>query len=307
MNECILKLSELNKIYNEVPALQDVSVSIEKGKIYGFIGQNGAGKTTLMRIITGLAYPSAGNIELFGTSSKKGLENGRKRIGCMIEHAALYPNLTAKENLVLQCKLKDISGKEEIESILKIVGLEETGKKKFKNFSMGMKQRLGIAAALIGDPEFLILDEPVNGLDPLGIIEIREMLKKLNRERNMTIIISSHILGELYMLATDYIIIDKGRIVSTLTTKELDERCKNQINIELEDIESGKLILSNGIKTDKFTQTGINRLNIFDENVTRDMIAKEFFDAGIMLTELSCTAKSLERFFVDLIEEGCYV
>jgi len=307
MNDNILKIQGLNKIYNAIPALVDVSITIKKGKIYGFIGQNGAGKTTLMRIITGLAFPSDGNIELFGANSPKELENGRKRIGCMIEHAALFPNLTAKENLVLQCKLKGINDKEEISSILKIVGLEGTGKKKFKNFSMGMKQRLGIAAALIGNPEFLILDEPVNGLDPLGIIEIREMLKKLNREQNMTILISSHILSELYMLATDYIIIDKGRIISTLTTKELDEKCKSQINIEISDIAAAKLLLSKIINTDKFTQTGINRLNIFDENISKDFIAKEFFDAGLMLTELSCTTKSLERFFVDLIEEGCYV
>lgn len=301
MNDEILRVDHLSKTFDKVSALEEVSLTIEKGRIYGFIGKNGAGKTTLMRIITGLSYPSKGKISLFGESSLKGLLIGRTRIGCMIEHAALYPNLTAFQNLELYRKLKDIDDKSAINQLLNIVGLEDAGRKKFRDFSMGMKQRLGIASALMGNPDLLILDEPINGLDPLGIIEIRELLKKLNQEFGMTILISSHILSELYMLASDFIIIDEGKIVSTLTLQELDEQCKKRIHIKVENVKVAEAILKR-LNIHNYTYSSNNRFDITDEAATLESIAKAFFDDGILLTELSCSTKSLESFFVELVE-----
>lgn len=297
----ILRIENISKKYKDTFALEHVSLHIEKGKIYGFIGRNGAGKTTLMRIITGLANPSEGELSLFGEVGIKGLEKGRTRIGCMIEHAALYPHLTAYQILELFRILKKVKEPQVINQLLKTVGLEDAGKKRFKDFSMGMKQRLGIATALMGNPEFLILDEPINGLDPLGIVEIRELLKKINRELGMTILISSHILSELYMLATDFIIIEKGKIVSTLTMKELDEQCKKHIIIRTEDVKAAEGLLK-GLGINKYTLKDQNRVDITDEKATLEGIARTFFKEGVLLTELSSSTKSLESFFVDLVE-----
>lgn len=182
MSDYVLKTNSLTKQFKNQTALNKVNLSVKKGSIYGFIGQNGAGKSTLIRLVTGLARPTAGSMELFGHSNGQELNKTRKRIGTIIEGPALYPHMTAAENLETHRLLKGIPGKTCVESTLAIVGLQDTGKKKAKNFSLGMKQRLGIAIALLGDPEFLILDEPINGLDPMGVVEIRELLKKLNQD-----------------------------------------------------------------------------------------------------------------------------
>jgi len=213
MNKYVLKTNSLTKSYQGVNALHDISVTLEAGKIYGLIGQNGAGKSTLMRIVAGHSFPTSGSIELFGHAGEKALQQERKRLGCMIEYPSLTPNMTAKENLKLHRIMRGIPNNEIEDELLELVGIPDTKKKKAKNFSLGMKQRLGIAIALIGNPEFLILDEPINGLDPLGVVEIRNLLKKLCEERHLTILISSHNLPELYQLATNYIIINKGEIM----------------------------------------------------------------------------------------------
>lgn len=190
--EYILKTKNLSKTFSSKAAVDSVNMNIRRGDIYGFIGKNGAGKTTLMRMVVGLALPSNGEIELF---ESKDLDKQRAKIGTIIESPALYPNYTAKQNLIVQQKLFGKVNLEEIDEVLKIVGLSDVGKKKAKKFSLGMKQRLAIAIALINKPEFLVLDEPINGLDPTGIKEVRDLLLKLNREQGMTILISSHILG----------------------------------------------------------------------------------------------------------------
>ena len=304
MNECVLKTVNLKKIYKQTPALDNISVTIERGKIYGFIGQNGAGKTTMMRIITGLAFPTEGELELFGEVSRKGLENARKRMGCTIEHAAMYPNLTATENLELQKVLRNVSDKGAIERVLKTVGLSDTGNKKFKDFSMGMKQRLGIAAALICNPELLILDEPINGLDPMGIVEVREMLVRLNKENNITILISSHILSELFMLATDYIIIHKGKIVDRLTQEQLIQKCRKHIIIEASNVEQAKSVLKNKLNTANFIVMKDNKIKLFDHSYDRKVLANAFYDTGVLLTELSYSEESLESYFIHTIGGG---
>lgn len=229
MSEKVLDVKHVYKQYRGYQALNDVTISLEKGKIYGLIGKNGAGKTTMMRLITGLAFPTKGELILFGKKEKKEIENSRSRIGSLIEYPSLNETMTARENLKYYYMLKGKKQDDSAEKLIQLVGLGDTEKKKVKDFSLGMRQRLGIAIALIGEPELIILDEPVNGLDPIGVIEIRELIKKINCEKKITILISSHNLSELYRIATDYIIIEKGSIVRTTTLVELEEQGEDNL------------------------------------------------------------------------------
>ena len=227
----ILKTDQLTKKYGRRPVVENVSMTIQQGDIYGFIGKNGAGKTTLIRMVTGLAKPDNGSISLFGGQD---LLKGRMKIGTVIEFPAFYPGMTARENLIAQAKLQGITDFSESDNILQLVGLYEAEHKKCKNFSLGMKQRLSIALALIGEPELLILDEPTNGLDPEGIKEIRELILKLNQERHITVLISSHILGELSKFATKYGIIHHGKLIEEFTEQQLWERCGKGTDQEID-------------------------------------------------------------------------
>lgn len=218
----ILKTSHITKTYNHKPVVNDLSMTIHQGDIYGFIGKNGAGKTTLIRMIAGLAAPSSGSIELFGSSD---LIKERAKIGTVIESPALFPNMTARENLIAQCHIANIKDLRVVDEVLELVGLHYTENKKAKNFSLGMRQRLAIAIALIGEPKFLILDEPTNGLDPEGIKEIRDLILHLNQEKQITVLISSHILSELSKFATRYGIIHNGSLIEEFTEEELWKRC----------------------------------------------------------------------------------
>ena len=304
MIEEVVKIVNLSKSYNHNYALSDVSITLHPGRIYGFIGQNGAGKTTLLRIITGLAFPTAGSIALFGAVDQNGLENARKQIGCMIEHSGMYPNFTARENLELQRVLKGISDKESVERVLEVVDLVKTGNKKFKDFSMGMKQRLGIAAALLGNPKLLILDEPLNGLDPMGIVEIRELLIKLNKEHNLTILISSHILSELFMLASDYIIIHEGKIMDCLTQSELADKCKKHVIIEADNVDRAVYVLKNHLKTNNYEVGSDSKIKLFDYFNDRNLLAQTFFNQDVLITELSYAEETLESYFIYSIKGG---
>src|SRR5690625_2496660 len=196
MSEYVLKTNHLSKKYKNNFALDHVNITIKKGDIYGLIGQNGAGKTTLLRLMTGLVFPSNGTIELFGKTHRQVNIDAQKRMGAIIEQPALFPNMTAYENLEVHRIQKGIPGQACIEKTLALVGLADVGNKKTRNFSLGMKQRLGLGIALLSDPELLVLDEPTNGLDPMGIVELRELIKKLNREKGLTVLLSSHILSE---------------------------------------------------------------------------------------------------------------
>lgn len=220
MNVTVFEAINITKKYRNTLALNQVSMSVMQGDIYGFIGENGAGKTTMIRLLTGLAEPTTGKIALFGESNKK-LAKQRERIGCIIESPSLYLDMTAYENLEVQRLQRGIPGKGCIDNALALVGLKDTGKKKAKDFSLGMRQRLALAIALLGNPEFLVLDEPINGLDPTGIIELRNLLKRLNKERGITILISSHILTELHQLANKYFLIGKSRAKNTATGSKL--------------------------------------------------------------------------------------
>jgi len=233
--EYILQTQKLCKQYGKFKALNDLTLNVPKGSIYGMVGRNGAGKTTLIRIITGLNNPSSGEFTLFGVKSNDSkLLEVRRKMGAVVETPSLHPNMTARDNLIQQTKALGISD-EKIDDVLKLVGLADTGNKKAKNFSLGMRQRLGIAFSLVGDPEFLVLDEPINGLDPQGIMEVREMLIKLNKEKGITILISSHILDELSRLATHYGFIERGRVIKEMSAEELDKTCRTSIHVNVND------------------------------------------------------------------------
>ena len=232
----VLQTDSLTKKYKHFQALNGLTMNVPKGAIYGFVGKNGAGKTTLIRLICGLQEPTSGDYTLYGIrNDSKDIIKSRRRMGAVVETAAVYMDMTAEENLKYQYLLMGIPSNNGIPELLRLVGLENTGKKKAGNFSLGMKQRLGIAIALAGDPDFLVLDEPVNGLDPQGIVEIRELILRLNREQQITILISSHILDELSRLATHYGIIDSGRMVKELSAGELEAACRKCTRMEVSD------------------------------------------------------------------------
>lgn len=230
----VLKTNALCKNYKNFNALNGLSMNIPKGAIYGFVGKNGAGKTTLIRLICGLQEPTSGDYTLYGRkNTDREIVQSRRRMGAVVEVPSIYLDMTAEDNLKQQYCVLGLPSFDGLTDILKLVGLENTGKKKAKNFSLGMRQRLGIAIALAGDPDFLVLDEPVNGLDPQGIIEIRELILKLNREQQITVLISSHILDELSRLATHYGFIDNGRIVKEISAEELEAACRKCVRMEV--------------------------------------------------------------------------
>jgi ABC-2 type transport system ATP-binding protein len=299
----ILKTNQLSKKYQDKMALNNVDLSIKKGSIYGFIGQNGAGKSTLIRVVAGLAYPTAGSFELFGETDEQEMNEARKRIGTIIEGPALYPHMTAVENLEAHRLLKGIPGKECIEKTLALVGLQNTGRKKAKNFSLGMKQRLGLAIALLGDPEFLILDEPINGLDPMGVVEVRELLKKLNQEYGITILISSHLLSELHLLATHYGIIHNGELLEQLSAKELHEKCQQYLHIKVDDPDKAAAVIENQLASPEYEVMPDGAIKLFAYAGTPGKVSTTLSKAGLVIEQFMPMGENLETYFTNLIEE----
>lgn len=234
--EYCLTAEGLSKHYRHFKALEGLSIHVPKGSVYGLVGRNGAGKTTLIRLICGLQSPTSGEYILYGKrNTEKGITEARRRMGAVVETPSIYSDMTAEENIRQQYLILGIPSFDGIRELLELVGLEDVGKKKAKNFSLGMRQRLGIAVALAGDPDFLILDEPANGLDPEGIIEMRELILRLNRERQITVLISSHILDELSRLATHYGFLDQGRMVKELSAQELESACQKCVRLRISD------------------------------------------------------------------------
>lgn len=299
--EYILKTEKLTKIYGGIKAVNEVSMRVRKGDIYGFIGKNGAGKTTFMKMISGLATPTAGSMELFGKSD---LEQARKRIGTLIENPGVYPNMTAEENLEIVRRNLGIPERAATREMLEFVGLDSAGKKKVKNFSMGMKQRLGLAVSLIRNPDFLVLDEPINGLDPAGIKEVRELLLKLNREKQITILISSHILGELSKVATRYGIIRDGVLMEEFGVKELEERCRKCQKITVNDVGLAASILEKKLSISYYDVLEGNVLRIFERIEDAAQINRDLITGGVEITESCLSGLDLEGYFMDLLENG---
>ena len=301
MREYILKTSKINKKYKNYKAINNVSLSLEAGKIYGLIGRNGAGKSTFMKLIAGLSYPDEGHIELFGHTKESEIQLERKRIGCMIESPSINLSMTAKENMKLHRIIRGIPDEKIEDELLSLLDINNTGKKKVKNFSLGMKQRLGIAITLINSPEFLILDEPINGLDPLGVVEIRKLLTKLCTEQNMTILISSHNLPEMYQLATDYIFINKGEIIQTLSLEELDEYCRHYLLIKSTDVYKLVNVIERKLNTTNFKVMPDYSVQLFDYIDDKEFVGKTLFDNNIVVTNLSNEGGTLEDYFVSLV------
>lgn len=297
--EYVLTTDALSKRYRQFKALDGLSMHVPKGAIYGFVGRNGAGKTTLIRLICGLQEASSGGYVLYGkTDSEKEIHRARSRMGAVVETPSLYQNMTAEDNLKEQYRTLGLPFFSGIPELLELVGLQDTGKKKVKNFSLGMRQRLGIAVALAGNPDFLVLDEPVNGLDPQGIIEIRELILKLNREQQITVLISSHILDELSRLATHYGFIDRGHMVKEISAEELESECRKCTRLEVTDINTLIRVMDkmgweysilSGRQADIFAKVNISQLAL--------ALAEESCE----ILSLQERDESLESYFVNLI------
>ena len=296
--EKILKTVDITKKFSKKVAVSAVNMNIKKGDIYGFIGRNGAGKTTLIKMLVGLSQPTSGSIELFDS---KNLNKARRKIGTVIEAPAFIPHLSARQNMFIQWTLLGSKDKSIIDETLKLVGLDNVGNKKVKKFSLGMKQRLGIAMTLMGEPEFLILDEPTNGLDPEGIIEIRQMLKKLNQEKGLTILISSHILGELSKLATRYGIINDGVLIDEFTEQELTERCQSSLIVKVNDINKACEILKSELNTDRFSVLNENTLEVFDFVDNPGKVNSILAKNDIIIDSISKKSVDLEDYFMKVI------
>ena len=294
--EYVLKTNNLSKHYKQFKALDGLTMSVPKGAIYGFVGKNGAGKTTLIRLICGLQQPTSGEYQLYGVKcTNKEIFNSRKRIGAVVETPSIYLDMTAEENLKYQYRILGMSSFDGLQELLKLVGLENTGKKKAKNFSLGMRQRLGIAVALCGNPDFLVLDEPINGLDPHGIIEIRELILKLNHEKQITVLISSHILDELSRIATHYGFIDRGHIVREMSAQELEAACRKSVRMIVTDTKALARVLDS--KSIEY--------KILDDS-TADVYAKpNFSQLAAALAEENCEVISMEEYNESL--EGFYM
>ena len=298
MSEVLLSTSALTKQFGRHKAVDQVSMHIKRGAIYGFIGRNGAGKTTTLRMIGGLASPTAGEIEMFGCRGKE-LKQIRSRVGCLIEGPGLYGNMTARDNMKMKCLLLGVQKKGYMEELLEVVGLKDVGKKLVKRYSLGMKQRLGIAMALIGEPDLLVLDEPINGLDPQGIAEVRETILRLNKERNMTILISSHILEELSKIATDYGIIHQGTLLQEITDEELRERCSERLEITLSSPELAIPVLDRlGIR--RYQVMDKEHIYVFERLEESARLNMEFAKAGVPVKGLAVTNEELETYFLNL-------
>lgn len=305
MSEMICQTTELCKNYKNFHVLQNVNLSINRGEIYGLIGENGAGKSTLIRILTGLAFQSSGEVTLFGKTEN--LRYERAKIGCTVEMPALYKDMTAEQNLEIQRVQRGIPDKKCISKTLELVGLDNTKKKKVNDFSLGIKQRLALAIALLGEPEFLILDEPVNGLDPTGIIELRELLKKLAKENHVTILISSHILSELNQLATCYGFLHHGKLLKQITATELSEECKRHIKLKTDDTKKTVTVLEEKLKINNFSIYPDNFIRVYEKLDETHTISKTLSSNGIVVEEISVQGEELETYFENLIGGRKYV
>ncbi len=300
--EYVLTTNALSKHYGHFKALNGLNMHVPKGAIYGFVGKNGAGKTTLIRLICGLQAPTQGEYTLYGRkNTEKEIVKSRRRMGAVVETPSIYLDMTAEDNVKQQYRILGLPSYEGLDDILKLVGLSDTGRKKARNFSLGMRQRLGIAIALVGNPDFLVLDEPVNGLDPQGIIEIRELILKLNREQQITVLISSHILDELSRLATYYGFIDNGQLVKEISAEELMAACRKCIRMEVTDTKALARVLDgmeveytirSDTQADVYARIGISQLTAALARENCEVLTMQERD------------ESLESYYVSLVGGG---
>lgn len=302
MHEIVLQTKQLSKHYGSFTALEDVNMTVYQKDIYGLIGRNGAGKTTIMKIVTGLTEKSGGEFEIF---SKQGedVAKEKRRIGCLIENPAFFGNLTAYQNLKYYALQKGITDRKQIDEALALVNLTEVKNKKFRKFSLGMKQRLGIALAVMNHPDLIILDEPINGLDPIGISELRDTFKKLSSERGITLIISSHILSELYMIANRFLFIEKGQMLKEMTKEELDLVCMRCLVVKSDDIKHAVAVLEQVLEVTDYKVIDDGELRIYDKDIKPDELNKLLIQNNVNVSGIYETGISLEDYFKTLVEE----
>ncbi len=300
--EYVLTTNALCKHYKNFKALNGLSMHVPKGAIYGFVGKNGAGKTTLIRLICGLQPATGGEFTLYGVKgTDREIGKARRRMGAVVETPSLYLDMTARDNLRQQYRILELPSCEGMEELLNLVGLGDVGRKKVRHFSLGMRQRLGIAVALAGDPDFLVLDEPVNGLDPQGIIEIRELILKLNRERQITVLVSSHILGELSKIATCYGFIDRGVLVKEISAGELLRECRKCLCLEVSDTRALARVLD-GMGME-YTVLSDNRADIYGEpEITALVMALN--EQGCRMISAKEREESLESYYMSIVGGG---
>ena len=299
MNNTLIKLRDISKKRGQTEILNHLNMTVYQKDIYGFIGQNGAGKSTTMKIIMSLIKETQGQLELFDS-----LDNqiNRSRIGAIIENPAFYPYMTAYENLKYYVQYKGIVEINSIEKVLKMVGLENVRKKKYKNYSLGMKQRLGLALALINNPDLLILDEPLNGLDPQGIVELREILSHLNKKYGITMLISSHILDELEMIATRYGFIHQGQMIEEITAEKLQEKLKKYISLDVENIGLASITLEQKLHTENFKVMDDHTIYLYDFVNESSLVATTLIQEGVILNKMNISNVSLENYYLSLIK-----
>lgn len=297
----VLSTNGLSKKYKKQMAVNGVDMHIERGDIYGFVGENGSGKTTVIRLITGLIFPYSGSFSLFGVNNRaKEIRAARSRVGAIVESPSIYMNMSAYDNLKTQCAILGVNGDEKIRAALQDVGLEALydDKKHASNFSLGMRQRLGIAMALLGDPEFLILDEPMNGLDPAGIVDIRELILKLNRERGITFLISSHILTELSLVATKYGIISKGKLIKEITAEQLHNECAKTTAISADDPKKLADVVSGCVDNRlEYTPDGVKIIGSIDLTA----VLSSVIASGVNILSVNCSETSFEEYYLSVI------
>lgn len=303
MSEVIIDVNRLEKQYMKQKAVQDVSFQIREGMICGLIGPNGAGKTTIMKMLGGLILPTNGSISIYGETTEKGLAKSRSRMSFMIETPYVKEKMSARENLEKQRLQKGIPDKHRVDEVLELVGLSDTGKKNAKNFSLGMRQRLGIANALLTKPEIMVLDEPINGLDPEGIVEIRELLLKLNREEHITIIISSHILSELSLLCTDYLFIHHGKLVQEISAPELKKMCKEYYHIHTDNDAMALAILQEKLGVRDYDVEENGSIRLYEQMNHIKEVSKTLYEGGVIPLSLGVKEANLEQYYMDMVGE----
>ena len=301
MTEQVLTTQALTKRYGAHTAVDRVDLAVNRGEIYGLVGRNGAGKTTLIRMVTGQSLPTGGEVALFGASGGRELLAARARTGVMVETPSFYPYLTARQNLEYYRIQRGIPGKNVVDQVLSEVDLADTGKKTFKNFSLGMKQRLGLALALMARPDFLLLDEPINGLDPEGIVEFRNLLLELNRRRETTILISSHILSELSNVATHYGFLDKGHMLEQISAQRLREKCRACLQLTVDDAARAALALERRLDTREYEVLPGNVLRLYAFLDRPQTVTAALMEEGVALMGAESKNADLEDYFLGLI------
>ena len=299
MENSVISMKGLCKSYKKQEVLHDFSLTVERGHICGLIGPNGAGKTTIMKILAGMFFPSKGELELFGSPDR--LDDSRARMSFMIEQPIIAGSMTARENLEYIRFLRGYPDEKRIDEILELVGLANTGKKQAARFSLGMKQRLGIGMALLPKPEIMVLDEPVNGLDPEGIVEVRQLIKRMQEEWGVTVLISSHLLSELSELCTDFSIISRGNLIENLSREELLIRCRNHIALRTDDINKTAAILEDKLQIADYKVMHGEEIQIFERLGDIHHISKTLTDSGLVITRLNEEGQNLEDYYLEKV------